>query len=192
MYLYNENGEHLGWFTWNHALAVSKHTDYAIYALAFCKDMPSQKMLPCQVEETIYVGIAGGKCFDKKNKTATGGSVQTYLTKRFIAHNVQLNDFNKVKEEKYKIFHETHVPTLNRHKQLFYSVSIPNKKMNPSMIRSFLALCESEYIWTYCKNFNNVPLMNLSHEHKPEKRKLNSVSERVMNSPPLIMIANQS
>jgi hypothetical protein len=190
MYLYNENGQHLGWFTWNDALTLSKHVDYAIYALAFSKDMPNEKLLPCQVEDTIYVGMAGGKLFDKKNRTATGGSVQTYLTKRLLSHNVQLNDARKVKEEKYKIFHETYAPTLNPEKQLFYSVSIPNKSMNITMTRSFLALCESEYIWNYCKNFNRVPLMNLSHEHKPEKRQPNSISGRVMNSPNLVGFFN--
>ena len=192
MYLHNENGEHLGWFTWNDALRTSKHIDYAIYALAFSKDMPRHKMLPCQVEETIYVGLAGGKLFDKKNRTATGGSVQTYLTKRLISHNVQLRNANKVKEEKYKIFHETHTPILNPEKQLFYSISIPNKNMNPIGMRSFLHLCEQEYIWNYYKNFYNPPLMNLENQYSLEKRKPNSISGRVMNSPSLIPFVNQS
>ncbi len=192
MYLHNENGEHLGWFTWNDALRISKHVEYAIYALAFCKNMPSQKLLPCQFEDTFYVGLAGGKLFDKKNRTATGGSVETYLTKRLLSHNVQLRDMKKVKETKYKMFHEYYVPNLHPEKTFFYSISIPNKKLNLEMTRCFLALCETEYIWNYCKNFNRVPLMNLSHAYKPEKRKPNSISGRVMNSPSILEFVNQS
>lgn len=185
MWLYNENGQHLGWFVWGDALRISKHIDYAVYALAFCENMPSNKLLPCQVEDTIYVGLAGGKLFDKKHRTATGGSVETYLTKRLLTHNSQLNDLKKVREQKYKIFHETHAPELNRHKQLFYSISIPPEGMKKNMIRSFLHLCEKEYIFMYCKNFDGSPIMNIEQRLEEENRKQGSVSKRVMESPSL-------
>ena len=186
MWLYNENGQHLGWFVWSDALRTSKHINYAVYALAFCENMPSNKLLPCQVEDTIYVGLAGGKLFDKKHRTATGGSVETYLTKRFLAHNSQLNDAKKVKEEKYKAFHEVHTPTLNKHKQLFYSISIPPNDMKKDLVRSFLHLCEDEYIFLYGKNFGGPPVMNIEQALTSEKRKLGSVSQRVMDSPSLM------
>lgn len=195
MYYFSRyGGNHMGWFTWNDALRVSKHVEYAIYSIAFSEDMPNKFLLPFDVEDTIYVGIAGGKYFDKKNRTATGGSLQTYLTKRLLSHNVQLNDLKKVKEKKYKIFHETHTPSLNPHKQLFYGLSILdfNKRTNNKLVRCAMKSIEDEFCLLYGENFEEPPLMNLEHKTNSRKRNPNSTSARVMNSPSLIPFVNQS
>ena len=185
MYLHNENGKHLGWFTWNNALDMSKSIDYAIYALAFSDKKPDNSVLPCHCKDTVYIGIAGGKYFDKKNRTALGGSIQTYLTKRFLDHNTNIKNYHNAKERKYKLFNEVHVPALNRMKSMYYSISVPPKDMDSSLVRSFISLCESEYIWTYAKKFDDVPLMNVAHR-EDTSRVVGSISHNIMTGRNLI------
>ena len=185
MYLHNENGKHLGWFNWNKALELSKSVEYAVYALAFSDKKPDDSLLPCHFKDTVYIGIAGGKCFDKKNRSATGGSIQTYLTKRLISHNASIKNYQNSKEKKYKLFNEIHVPTLNRMKSMYYSISVPPKDMNTNLVRSFIALCESEYIWTYAKKFDDVPLMNVAHR-EDTNRIVGSISHGIMTGRNLV------
>ena len=57
MYLYNENGKHLGWFTWKDAYEASKNIDFAVYSFAFMDKIPKNNVLPFQLEDTFYIGI---------------------------------------------------------------------------------------------------------------------------------------
>ena len=183
MYLYNENGKHLGWFTWKDAYEVSKNIDFAVYSFAFMNKIPKNNVLPFQLEDTFYVGMSCGRYFDKKNRTPTGGTYATYLQKRLLIHNSYLSK-PKATSKKSKMFFEHYNPLLQPEKQRFVSISVPDEKMNDYAIRAFVSLVESEHVYLYTKQFGQPPLLNLDEQYKPNRKK-NSISNRVMSSPSL-------
>jgi hypothetical protein len=183
MYLYNENGKHLGWFTWKDAFEISKSIDFSVYSFAFLEKMPKNTTLPFQIEETFYIGMTCGKYFDKKNRSAKGGSLQTYLQKRLLTHNIYLSN-KKEKNKKSTMFFEHYNPILQPNKQRFVSISVPDENMNEDQIRAFISLVESEHTFLYTKQFSQPPLLNLNERYKPNRKK-DSISNRVMNSPSL-------
>jgi len=183
MYLYNENGKHLGWFTWKDAYEVSKNIDFAVYSFAFVDKMPKNNVLPFQLEDTFYIGMSCGRYFDKKNRTATGGTYVTYLQKRLLIHNKYLSKPTPT-SKKSKMFFEHYNPLLQPQKQRFVSISIPDENMNDYSIRAFISLVESEHVFLYTKQFGQPPLLNLDEQYKPNRKK-DSISNRVMSSPSL-------
>lgn len=184
MYLYNENGKHLGWFTWKDAYEVSKSIDFAVYSFAFYEHMPKNNILPFQLEDTFYIGMSCGRYFDKKNRTPTGGLYVTYLQKRLLIHNKYLSKPTS-SSKKSKMFYEHYNPTLQPEKQRFVSISIPDENMDEYAIRAFISLVESEHVFLYTKQFGQPPLLNLDEQYKPNRKK-DSISNRVMSSPSLL------
>jgi hypothetical protein len=183
MYLYNENGKHLGWFTWKDAYEVSKNIDFAVYSFAFVDKMPKNNVLPFQLEDTFYIGMSCGRYFDKKNRTPKGGTYVTYLQKRLLIHNKYLSKPTPT-SKKSKMFFEHYNPLLQPQKQRFVSISIPDENMDDYSIRAFISLVESEHVFLYTKQFGQPPLLNLDEQYKPNRKK-DSISNRVMSSPSL-------
>ena len=188
MYLYNDNGKHLGWFTWKDAYEISKSIDFAVYSFAFYETIPKNNVLPFQLEDTFYIGMSCGKYFDKKNRTPTGGQLTTYLQKRLLIHNKYLSKPTP-KSKKSKMFFEAYNPILQPSKQRYVSISVPDVDMDSRIVRSFISLVESEHIYLYTKKFGQPPLLNLDEQYKPNRLK-NSISNRVMSSPNLIELMN--
>jgi hypothetical protein len=183
MYLYNENGKHLGWFTWKDAYEVSKNIDFAVYSFTFVDKMPKNNVLPFQLEDTFYIGMSCGRYFDKKNRTPKGGTYVTYLQKRLLIHNKYLSKPTPT-SKKSKMFFEHYNPLLQPQKQRFVSISIPDENMDDYSIRAFISLVESEHVFLYTKQFGQPPLLNLDEQYKPNRKK-DSISNRVMSSPSL-------
>jgi hypothetical protein len=189
VHLYSENGSHLGWFDKDTAIRVTKGLEHVVYAMACCEEKPDNKILPCFVKGTVYIGMSTGKQFDKKNKKYPG-SVQMNSTKRMFKHNEHMYN-PKTMDKKYRLFHETYElfhdrnPDLpNPNLKIWYSFSIPNKDMKEILMKSFLHMVEDEFIYFYIKEFDMVPIMNLDHKLATdfELNNTNFVDRRIPNT----------
>lgn len=161
----------LGWFTKEQIYSISNGIYGAVYAFAFLEKMPEKYQQPNEIEDTIYIGVSGGRSetnvlfFDRKDKNSGRGEYKTVFKDRMKTHFRHLEQqLEKPKERKYDLFHEKYIPSMDKSRQLFVYLTVPGSDIPTYLTRSLLSLAESEYIYAYGQRFQKLPLMNLDEQ----------------------------
>ena len=183
MYLNHGGGKSLGWFTKSELYKFYQNIHGAVYSFSFCDKKPDDKVLPYELEDTFYVGISGGKkgvstmTYDLKDNNTGRGMLYTNFAKRMKTHFSNFEKYDNFTENKYELFHEKYHPHLNKNKQIYVNLCLPGPETKDVMIRSYMSLVESEFIYLYGLRFDTLPLMNLA-EQEGKKFKEGSVSQK--------------
>jgi hypothetical protein len=168
------------WTTRDNVYNYTNSIPAAVYAYAWCKEQPSNKTLPYELEETFYTGMAGGMeddyIADKKNIDSDKMSLQTLVHQRLKKHNSYfsnpLANFHG-EERKYNLYHETYNPFTTVDKTLYICLLVPKPHIKKEEIRSYISLVESEIMVQYSIRFGHgVPLLNLAEYWNNDSRKV--------------------
>jgi len=177
-------GKSLGWFNKNQIYEMKNQIGAVVYSIAFLNEKPEQHVYPFEVEDTIYFGMSGGKkvdyFFDRKDKTTGRGKTYTLFASRIKTHFMYLQKYGNSNEEKYNLFHETYLPSLNRDRQFFVHLFVPNENMVEDFLqRPFISAIESDFILQYGCKFKKIPLMNIDEKYDRYTGYINSVSGKI-------------
>lgn len=167
-YLYDDGGRSMGWFTQQQVLEMRNHITAAVYAFAFLEEKPSEKVLPYEIEDTIYVGMSGGTAFDY-TYDCNKGDYFTAFAYRQKYHFRNLTKMNDTFDYKYLPFHEKYLPKLNTHKTIFMNICVPGKSIEPQNVRGYLSVVEQEFIYLYQRRWSQPPLLNLAENTTTRK-----------------------
>ena len=199
MILHVQTGEHLGWFSWSNAYDRADCINEATYSFYFGENKPENNVMPYELEDTFYIGMACGKYYDLKNRKNWNGTFKKYLQKRFLDHNKYLSTLivpptntdkplpkKRILElKKSKIFFEHFSPILNPQCQRWVSITLPPKDCKTVALRSQVNTVEKLYTLEYTKRFDNLPLLNFDEVYESDRQR-NSYSNRMMSSPSIL------
>ena len=198
MILSIDTGEHLGWFSWSNAYDRMDCISEGIYAYYFGEDKPDKDVMPFELEDTFYIGMACGSYHDIKNRKTWNGVRKKHLQKRLLDHNAYLSTLleeplnmdklskeNKLEIKKSKMYFEHFSPPLYPQCQRWVSITIPPKECKTVSLKSHVRSVEELYTLEYTNRFDNLPLLNFDQIYESDRQR-NSYSNRIMSSPTLL------
>jgi hypothetical protein len=164
-------GKFLGWFKFDNIYDFSNNINSAVYSFAVVEEVPSNKLLPFNIEETFYIGESGGQdpTWDRKNKDSGYGRLQTSFHIRMKSHSTIL-----VKEVTSMIASNQFVSI---------AIFVPKDTSNMDYCKAWQKSVESELICYYSLMFGRSPEFNLAHKSTASKKRINpnSISQKVVN-----------
>ena len=164
-------GNFLGWFKFDKVYDFSNNINSAVYSFAVVEEVPSNKLLPFNIEETFYIGESGGQdpTWDRKNKDSGYGRLQTSFHTRMKSHSTML-----VKEV-------TNMIPSNQF--VCIAIFVPKDTSNMDYCKAWQKSVESELICYYSLMFGRSPEFNLAHKSTASKKRINpnSISQKVVN-----------
>jgi hypothetical protein len=198
MILTIDSGEHLGWFSWSNAYDRMDCISEGVYAYYFGEDKPDKDVMPYELEDTFYIGMACGTYHDIKNRKTWNGVRKKHLQKRLLDHNSylatlleeplnmdKLSKEKKLEIKKSKMFFEHFSPPLNPQCQRWVSITLPPKDCKTVALRSHVRTVEELYTLEYTNCFDNLPLLNFDQIYESDRQR-NSYSNRMMSSPSIL------
>ena len=164
-------GKFLGWFKFDNIYDFSNNINSAVYSFAVVEEVPSNKLLPFNIEETFYIGESGGQdpTWDRKNKDSGCGRLQTSFHTRMKSHSMALvrNVTNMIPSNQF----------------VSIAIFVPKDTSNMDYCKAWQKSVESELICYYSLMFGRSPEFNLAHKSTASKKRINpnSISQKVVN-----------
>jgi hypothetical protein len=163
-------GNFLGWFKFDKVYDFSNNINSAVYSFAVVEEVPSNNLLPFNIEETFYIGESGGQdpTWDRKNKDSGRGRIQTSFHMRMKAHSVMLvRDITSM---------------ISSNQFVAIAIFVPKDTSNMDYCKAWQKSVESELICYYSLMFGSSPEFNLAHKSNATKKRLNpnSISQKVI------------
>ncbi len=143
---------------------------YGIYAFTKpMKSLPSNDQWPHKIEETIYFGMAGKSesYVDFYHDRKSNGAINSYwsqsiLHKRISTHIKHVNMKGSNQSKIYKLYHELY--DVKNVDKIALCVMRPQKTIMNYEIRAWLKAMESNIIFAYTKQFEQIPVLNSEHK----------------------------
>jgi hypothetical protein len=174
---------------WVHVNQVYRYSNYitsAVYAFAWLGKEPNKKTWPCDVKETLYIGMSGGLeddyIADRKEKHRVAA-----LTTRFHLRMKQHIGFFRnpnakfgKQASKYNLYHELFNEETTKNKELYCAIMVPKDGVSKLGLRNRLELVESELKELYCENFQEIPVLCLAEKDNvtDSMKNYNSISQQ--------------
>ena len=164
-------GKFLGWFRFDNIYDFSNNINSAVYSFAVVDKVPSNNLLPFNIEETFYIGESGGQgpIWDRKDKDSGRGRLQSSFHSRMKSHSTML-----VKEG---------TNTISYNQFVAIAICVPKDSSNMDYCKAWQKSVESELICYYSLMFGRSPEFNLAHKSTAAKKRINpnSISQKVVN-----------
>ncbi len=162
-----------GWVSEREARRFYNPHTVGVYAHYYGFRCPRQDQWPWELQDTFYVGKAGGNIrewrFDDKNGTGMRGQYKSAVYDRFQAHQKMYSkrDPNSIDllEEKYQDFHRMR-GELPENFEVWYNLIAPDPNWPKGVLQNFraeVALIEAEVICAYKDKWGEAPRLNRDH-----------------------------
>ena len=188
--IYTNENMNLFWTTKKDVYNYTRNLTSVVYSFCWRDSMPTKYQWPFMLEETFYVGLAGGqkeKYIADRKESHRQPCLTTRPHQRMKKHLPKFDNPNGNfgdEKRKYELYHSLFTKEITKDKTFYIALLTPKEHVPSIGMRNLLSLVESEQMYQYQKMFGYLPYLNLAEADNSSDslKKDNSISQKYVKT----------